>query len=50
MTDHEMLNTILSHTDYHVYVNDKGYMEIETNGYDNLSFEFDEEGNLTKIY
>lgn len=50
MTDREMLNTILSYTDYHIYVNDKRYMEIETNGYENLSFEFDGEGNLKKIY
>lgn len=50
MTDHEMLNTILSHTDYRVYVNGERYMEIETNGYDTLSLEFDEESNLTKIY
>lgn len=50
MTDREMFNIILSHTDYHIYVNDKRYMEIETNGYENLSFEFDEEGNLKKIY
>ena len=28
MTDHEMLNAVFSHTNYHIYVDNEKYMEV----------------------
>lgn len=50
MTDHEMLNAVFSHTNYHIYVDNEKYMKVGSSGYENFSFEFDEKGNLIEMY
>lgn len=50
MTDREMLNAIFSHSNYRIYVDNEKYMEVESDGYESFSFEFDEKGNLIKMF
>ena len=52
MTDREMLKIMISHCDdKRVIVEKDRYVEVEDSYYgENISFEFDENGQLTDIY
>lgn len=49
MTDREMLKIILSHTDHQILEDKNDFLKVDSNGWEALTFYFDNDDKLVQI-